>query len=63
MLCSFFYNTMDNIDGRHARALGGGSVIGELFDHGIDSYANILQIMPALVAARSGLEHTLLGLV
>lgn len=62
VFCSFFYNTMDNIDGRHARALGGGSVIGELFDHGIDSFANILQIMPAMVAMRAGLQSSLLGL-
>lgn len=33
----FFYQTMDNIDGKQARATGSSSPLGELFDHGIDS--------------------------
>lgn len=33
----FFYQTMDNIDGKQARATGTSSPLGELFDHGIDS--------------------------
>lgn len=33
----FFYQTMDNIDGKQARRTGMSSPLGELFDHGIDS--------------------------
>lgn len=33
----FFYQTMDNIDGKQARRTGTSSPLGELFDHGIDS--------------------------
>ena len=33
----FFYQTMDNIDGKQARRTGSSSPLGELFDHGIDS--------------------------
>lgn len=33
----FFYQTMDNIDGKQARATGSSSPLGELFDHGVDS--------------------------
>lgn len=33
----FFYQTMDNVDGKQARRTGSSSPLGELFDHGIDS--------------------------
>ncbi|KAI5477706.1 ethanolaminephosphotransferase [Pseudohyphozyma bogoriensis] len=33
----FFYQTMDNIDGKQARKTGTSSPLGELFDHGIDT--------------------------
>lgn len=33
----FFYQTMDNIDGKQARKTGTSSPLGELTDHGIDS--------------------------
>jgi len=36
-LSFFFYQTMDNIDGKQARRTGTSSPLGELFDHGIDS--------------------------
>jgi ethanolaminephosphotransferase len=38
----FFYQTMDNIDGKQARRTGTSSPLGELFDHGIDSLNCIL---------------------
>lgn len=38
----FFYQTMDNIDGKQARATGTSSPLGELFDHGIDSLNCVL---------------------
>jgi ethanolaminephosphotransferase len=33
----WFYQTMDNIDGKQARKTDSSSPLGELFDHGIDS--------------------------
>lgn len=33
----FFYQTMDNIDGKQARKTGSSSPLGELFDHGVDA--------------------------
>jgi ethanolaminephosphotransferase len=33
----FAYQTLDNIDGKHARRTKNGSVLGEIFDHGCDS--------------------------
>lgn len=41
-LSMFFYQTMDNIDGKQARATGTSSPLGELFDHGIDSLNCVL---------------------
>ena len=38
------------LDGMHARALGVGSVVGELFDHGLDSMANVFQLFPVVMA-------------
>ncbi|MBP5977864.1 CDP-alcohol phosphatidyltransferase family protein, partial [Brasilonema sp. CT11] len=32
--CLFFYQTMDNLDGRQARRTGASSPLGQLFDHG-----------------------------
>jgi phosphatidylglycerophosphate synthase len=36
-LLTMFYQTMDGIDGKHARRTGTGSPMGELFDHGVDA--------------------------
>jgi len=38
-LCVFLYQSLDAIDGKHARKTGTSSVIGEIWDHGIDSLA------------------------
>jgi ethanolaminephosphotransferase len=35
--CIFFYQTMDNLDGKQARKTGSSSALGEAFDHGADS--------------------------
>ena len=35
--CIFFYSTMDNMDGKHARRTGSSSPLGLLFDHGCDA--------------------------
>lgn len=36
-LCVFFYQTLDAMDGKQARATGSSSPLGQLFDHGCDS--------------------------
>lgn len=41
-LALWFYQTMDNIDGKQARKTGTSSPLGELFDHGIDSLNCVL---------------------
>ena len=38
-----FYQTMDAVDGKQARRTGSSSPLGQLFDHGLDSVANLLQ--------------------
>jgi ethanolaminephosphotransferase len=35
--CMFFYQTMDNCDGKQARRTGTSSPLGDLFDHGCDA--------------------------
>lgn len=37
MLSLFFYQTMDNMDGKQARRVGASSPLGLLFDHGCDA--------------------------
>lgn len=37
----FVAYTLDAIDGKHARRTGSSSPVGELFDHGLDSYSSI----------------------
>ena len=38
-VCQFLAHTLDAIDGKQARRTGSSSPLGELFDHGIDSWA------------------------
>eukprot|EP01130_Rhizamoeba_saxonica_P003459 TRINITY_DN1464_c0_g1_i1.p1 TRINITY_DN1464_c0_g1~~TRINITY_DN1464_c0_g1_i1.p1 ORF type:complete len:246 (-),score=28.87 TRINITY_DN1464_c0_g1_i1:494-1231(-) len=42
----WFYQTMDNLDGKQARRTGSSSALGELFDHGCDSLFLILTAAP-----------------
>lgn len=37
----FVAYTLDGIDGKHARRTGTSTPLGELFDHGLDSYSSI----------------------
>jgi ethanolaminephosphotransferase len=37
----FVAYTLDGIDGKHARRTGSSTPLGELFDHGLDSYSSI----------------------
>ncbi len=57
-LCMFFYQTMDAIDGKHARNIKAGSVLGELFDHGIDAIVTILMAIVACATFQSGATYS-----
>ena len=37
-LCIFLYQTADNLDGKQARRTKSSSALGELFDHGVDTF-------------------------
>jgi hypothetical protein len=48
--CFFMYQTLDAVDGKHARATGQSTPLGALFDHGIDgSVMNIMGIVMLVV--------------
>ena len=49
-LTLFSYQTLDAIDGKHARRTGTGSPMGELFDHGCDAFFSPLCQMNICVA-------------
>eukprot|EP01121_Diplochlamys_sp_Union-15-3_P015319 TRINITY_DN5042_c0_g1_i1.p1 TRINITY_DN5042_c0_g1~~TRINITY_DN5042_c0_g1_i1.p1 ORF type:complete len:389 (+),score=25.47 TRINITY_DN5042_c0_g1_i1:41-1207(+) len=40
--CTFFYQTMDAIDGKQARKTDTSSALGELFDHGCDAITTVI---------------------
>jgi len=46
----FFYQVMDNLDGKQARKTGSSSALGELFDHGCDSLYMLLIAYPVSCA-------------
>ncbi|KAA1076259.1 hypothetical protein PGT21_036406 [Puccinia graminis f. sp. tritici] len=50
----FFYQTMDNVDGKQARKTGTSSPLGELFDHGIDSLNCVLGGLVQCAAVGTG---------
>ncbi|KAL0476350.1 ethanolaminephosphotransferase [Acrasis kona] len=52
--CLFFYQTMDNCDGKQARKTGSSSPLGDLFDHGCDSLTVILGAISLCVACNTG---------
>ncbi|GAA6044094.1 hypothetical protein JCM8097_008431 [Rhodosporidiobolus ruineniae] len=52
----FFYQTMDNIDGKQARRTGTGSPMGEMFDHGCDTLN--CPLSGIIQAAAFGLGHS-----
>mmetsp|Transcript_20582 Transcript_20582/g.20518 ORF Transcript_20582/g.20518 Transcript_20582/m.20518 type:complete len:367 (+) Transcript_20582:12-1112(+) len=43
-LCLWLYDTLDNLDGLHARKTGQGSPLGQLMDHGLDSSFNTFAV-------------------
>eukprot|EP01080_Neovahlkampfia_damariscottae_P011237 gene11237-4057_t len=48
----FYYMTMDAIDGKQARRTGSSSALGELFDHGCDALACMLQAITTIAATQ-----------
>lgn len=61
-LCIFFYQTMDNIDGKQARRTGAGSPLGELFDHGVDALVmGMFVLVVASVLGGGGYATVLAG--
>eukprot|EP01126_Amoeba_proteus_P047022 TRINITY_DN5345_c0_g1_i2.p1 TRINITY_DN5345_c0_g1~~TRINITY_DN5345_c0_g1_i2.p1 ORF type:complete len:340 (-),score=31.85 TRINITY_DN5345_c0_g1_i2:52-1071(-) len=45
----FFYQLMDNLDGKQARKTASSSALGELFDHGCDSLYMMLTTYPVIL--------------
>ncbi|EGC32712.1 hypothetical protein DICPUDRAFT_49392 [Dictyostelium purpureum] len=60
-LSLFFYQTMDNLDGKQARRTGSSSPLGQLFDHGCDSIVCTLQSL--IVASVLNYELGIMPLV
>lgn len=52
--CIWWYQTLDAIDGKQARRTKSGSPLGELFDHGCDSLASMLQTVSLACALQLG---------
>ncbi|KAN0036731.1 hypothetical protein ACTFIV_002038 [Dictyostelium citrinum] len=56
-LTLFFYQTMDNLDGKQARRTGSSSPLGQLFDHGCDSIVCTLQSLIVASVASYGVGY------
>eukprot|EP00730_Choanoeca_flexa_P016720 TRINITY_DN7963_c0_g1_i3.p1 TRINITY_DN7963_c0_g1~~TRINITY_DN7963_c0_g1_i3.p1 ORF type:complete len:383 (+),score=73.01 TRINITY_DN7963_c0_g1_i3:65-1213(+) len=54
----FLYQTLDNIDGKQARRTGSATPLGELFDHGCDSFSTIIVITGVLTMLQAGPGYT-----
>ncbi|GAU88258.1 hypothetical protein RvY_00996 [Ramazzottius varieornatus] len=50
----FIYQTLDAMDGKHARKTGTSSQLGELFDHGCDSISTLLVTVGVCIAIQMG---------
>uniref|UniRef100_A0A5K3FPQ8 Choline/ethanolaminephosphotransferase 1-like n=1 Tax=Mesocestoides corti TaxID=53468 RepID=A0A5K3FPQ8_MESCO len=53
-LCVFIYQTLDALDGKHARQTNSVSPLGELFDHGCDAVASVFVPLSLCVAVGIG---------
>ena len=51
-LCSFVYSTLDAIDGKQARRTKSSSPLGQLFDHGCDSFSLTFFVLGICQAAK-----------
>lgn len=53
-LCLFFYQTLDNLDGRQARKIKFGSPMGQFLDHGMDALSGILELISVCASFNLG---------
>ncbi|OAF68999.1 hypothetical protein A3Q56_03256 [Intoshia linei] len=51
----FFYQSLDAIDGKHARKIGMSSALGEIFDHGCDAISTIFISISIMTSLRLGM--------
>lgn len=51
-VCIFLYQTLDAIDGKQARRTKSSSPLGQLFDHGCDSFSMSFFVLAACEAVR-----------
>ncbi|EGG17169.1 CDP-alcohol phosphatidyltransferase [Cavenderia fasciculata] len=54
IVCIFWYQTMDALDGKQARRTNSSSGLGELFDHGCDAITTFLVVLGFLTAIQAG---------
>jgi len=54
IICLFWYQTLDAIDGKQARRTNSSSPLGELFDHGCDAIGGLLQSMTVCCVLQLG---------
>jgi len=53
-ICQFLYQTLDAVDGKHARRTKSSSPLGQLFDHGCDSFSVTFLILSVCQSIRMG---------
>eukprot|EP01118_Nematostelium_gracile_P018214 TRINITY_DN8033_c0_g1_i2.p1 TRINITY_DN8033_c0_g1~~TRINITY_DN8033_c0_g1_i2.p1 ORF type:complete len:384 (-),score=80.99 TRINITY_DN8033_c0_g1_i2:18-1169(-) len=56
-ICLFFYQTLDALDGKHARRTGNSSPLGELFDHGCDAVSTTMVVLTVLSVIQFGTSY------
>lgn len=50
----FFYQTLDELDGKQARRTGSSTSLGELFDHGCDAISTFVTVAGCLCVCQTG---------
>jgi len=53
-VCLFCYQTLDALDGKHARNTGNSSALGELFDHGCDAVSTTMLVLTVCSTVQLG---------
>lgn len=53
-ICLFFYQTLDALDGKHARRTKNSSALGELFDHGCDAVSTTMIVLTSAASIQTG---------
>jgi len=55
-ICQFLYQTLDAVDGKHARNTKSSSPLGQLFDHGCDSFSLTFLLLSIIQTVRLGVS-------